>query len=98
MKIATLLGIYLALFISGISAQDAAERTKRAGEFRDAVEKAVAGGGGVHVKGVRYDVRIFDGKLFDIDEHSFTITTKKGIARILYKDVIELDVRGAFLS
>ena len=102
MKILTLLTIYFACLSTGVFAQGNNDRPAQALEVKAAIEKATANGK-VRARGVRYDLRLFDGEIAFSDERSFTITPRKkkgsqGPMTIPYNDVIELETEATFLS
>ena len=102
MKCGILVVLYLAFLISVAPAQNDTERTKRAEEVQTAIEKAVADNQ-LKVKGVRYDVRIFEGKIVIFDDEGFSIASEKEksstkLIKIKYRDVIELETKSTLLS
>ena len=102
MKHGTPVVLCLALLVSVASAQSDTERKKQAEEVQIAVEQAI-NNGQPKVKGVRYDVRIFEGKIVIFDDDGFSIVPEKGnsagkLIKIKYRDVIELETKSTLLS
>ncbi len=102
MKYGTLVVLYLAFLISAVSAQSDSERKKQSGEVQAAIEKAVDDGQ-LKVKGVRYDLRIFEGKIIIFDDEGFSIASDKEksatkLTKIKYAEVIELELKDSLLS
>ena len=76
MKYGTLVVLYLTLIVSVAPAQSGAEREKQAQEVQTAIEKAVDDDQ-PKVKGVRFDLRIFEGKIVIFDDDGFSIMSDK---------------------
>ena len=101
MRIRTLVSIFVILFSARVFAQGDNDRAKQALEVRRAVEQSTADGK-VRVKGVRYDLRLFDREVIFVDGRSFILRPRNSkIAKTIvmpYEQVIELTINGTTLS